>query len=452
MVALVPATELLGWSAEMAWSVARAAAAGGRRTVLIDCFVDAPTLHGVSGEGNDEGLVDAFEYGASFNRIVKQQPQADLFFIPAGTYSTAPEPLMQHPRWKRLSAGFRHEEALLLLYVGAEHLHGLAAEPDGVIVLAPQGQGLAAAESPALLEAIGHGLPLLAVVADEAAVARASGAHAMPAEPRPMTRAAEPAPPPVAVPEPALAPPAPVHAEPAKRSSVPMAMLVENNAAPSRRTPWMIALLIVLLGGLFAAWRYGGLAMVFARPAASPARADTTSRAPVPTPPAAAPAAMHHVDSLPFVVQVASLGQLQDAFDLSDTLAARHIGALIAPGRLGTREIYRVDTGPFATQRAADSALAALRQAGLVPARAGSALRLPLSYSLGSAATLAAADSQRARLRTAGVAAFVLGQADGTFTLFAGAYASPAQASFLAEQLTPTGSAGPPGPRAGYVP
>ena len=78
----------------------------------MDCFVNAPTLHGAGGESGDEGLVDAFEYGASLNRIVQQQPQADLFFIPAGTYSADAEPLMQHPRWKRLSAGFRHEEAM----------------------------------------------------------------------------------------------------------------------------------------------------------------------------------------------------------------------------------------------------------------------------------------------------------------------------------------------------
>ena len=170
VVALVPATQLQGWAAEMAWAISRAAAAAGRRTVLVDCFVNAPTLHGAGGESTDEGLVDAFEYGASLNRIVQQQPQADLFFIPAGTYSADAEPLMQNPRWKRLSAGFRHEAALLLLYVAADHLSGLAAEPDGIVVLAPQGLEVAASDSPALTEAVGRGMPLLAVIAEQSGI------------------------------------------------------------------------------------------------------------------------------------------------------------------------------------------------------------------------------------------------------------------------------------------
>jgi Mrp family chromosome partitioning ATPase len=131
VVALVPATELKGWAAEMAWRVARAAAAGGRRTALVDCFVDAPTLHAVAGAGNEEGLVDAFEYGASLNRIVQAQQQSNLFFIPAGTFNPQPQEVMQNPRWRRLSAGFRYEEALLLLYVSADHLDGLAAGTEG---------------------------------------------------------------------------------------------------------------------------------------------------------------------------------------------------------------------------------------------------------------------------------------------------------------------------------
>src|SRR5260221_7453653 len=55
VVALVPATELRGWAAEMAWRIARAAAAGGRRTVLVDCMVDSPTLHGAEEGPHQEG-------------------------------------------------------------------------------------------------------------------------------------------------------------------------------------------------------------------------------------------------------------------------------------------------------------------------------------------------------------------------------------------------------------
>ncbi|HEY2804765.1 MAG TPA: SPOR domain-containing protein [Gemmatimonadales bacterium] len=456
VVAIVPATELLGWSAEMAWEVARAAASGGRRTVLIDCFVDAPTLHGVH-EGNTEGLVDAFEYGASLNRIVQQQPQADLFFIPAGTYTAAAEPLMQHPRWKRLSAGFRHEEALLLLYVSAEHLAGLAAEPDGLIVLAPQGQGLAAAESPALAEAVGRGMPLLAVVADESAVARASGAHPMPTAPPPAAHELPD------VHEEATLEPVPVRPSRPSRASAPFALLAPEEPSSSRGI-WMLVILVVALAGLALAYRFGGLELVFGTkprgqptPAAARAPAPTTAPAAprdsaMPAAPATLPA---HAAALPlpFVVQVAALPSIAGAFTLRDTLAAHGTPALVAPVRLGaTRGIYRVDAGPFATRRSADSTLAALRQAGLLPPNAGLTLSLPLSISLGSRAGRAEAEAERARLRAAGVPAFILGQPDGTFMLFAGAYDVPAQASLLQDLLTPTGSADSLVPRSGYLP
>ncbi len=434
VVALVPATELRGWAADMAWAIARAAAAGGRRTVLVDCFVGAPTLHGA--EGNDEGLVDVFEYGASLNRIVREQPQADLFFIPAGTYSADAEPLMQHPRWKRLSAGFRHEEALLLLYVAAEHLAGLAAEPDGIIVLAPQGLELAAVDAPALALAVGRGMPLLAVVADEESVARVSGVHAALPEPQPDRR-----------PE----PPQPVFRE---RTSAPMAMLVESSRP---RRGWMVWTLIILAAGA-AALRFGVLGPTGSRaaPAVSPvpgavpapaarAGAESVQAAPPPAPTAA--------ESLPFAVQVAALPRLADAFVLSDTLAAHGTPAMIAPVRLrGRPPLYRVHAGPFATRARADAALAALRAARLLSADAGSVASVPLSVALGEGRTRDAAMAERARLRAAGVPSFILGQADGSFRLYAGAYDAGAQVALLEDLLTPTGNAGNLVPRTGYVP
>jgi hypothetical protein len=96
--------------------------------------------------------------------------------------------------------------------------------------------------------------------------------------------------------------------------------------------------------------------------------------------------------------------------------------------------------------------LGALRGSGLLEPQVGVAANVPLSLALGSAATRIAAVAERDRLRAAGVPVFILGQADGTFRLYAGAYDAGAQALLLQDLLTPTGGAGTLGPRAGYVP
>ena len=444
VVALVPATELKGWAAEMAWQVARAAAGGGRRTALVDCFVDAPSLHTIAGAGNDEGLVDVFEYGASLNRIVQQQPQANLFFIPAGTYSADAVPLMQNPRWRRLSAGFRHEEALLLLYVAAEHLAGLAAEPDGLVVLAPRGLDVSIADFPALTEAVGRGTQILAVVADEETMPRGGergkGEGERKAQPEPAV-----APTQAVVPSPSPLP----HSPPRRsrpRASAPMAMLVEANKG--NNWPLAVGIMFGLLVLASAAFVIVTQTSLFQTAQPSPAPTDSA----VTTPPAEAQAPPP-VQPLPFTIQIASLPTLPAAYAVADSLEARGATTIIAPVRLQGREtFYRVHTGPYASQARADSALAALRLSGILAANAGATVTTPLSVSLGGPLPRAAANAERTRLRQAGVPAFILGDSLGTFHLYAGAYDAAAQATLLQDLLTPTGGAGQLAPRTGYVP
>jgi hypothetical protein len=79
-------------------------------------------------------------------------------------------------------------------------------------------------------------------------------------------------------------------------------------------------------------------------------------------------------------------------------------------------------------------------------------LELPLSLALPGSYTPGQADAERARLREAGVATFVLGQADGSYRLFAGAFDTPSAAVLLQSSLTPAGGAGTLGPRVGFVP
>jgi hypothetical protein len=222
-----------------------------------------------------------------------------------------------------------------------------------------------------------------------------------------------------------------------------MAMLLENQGKPN----WFARIGIVL--GLAAAGAMVWYAVTQSRVAAATSRADSAAAARAVAPPVALPPS----ESLPFAVQVAALASLGDALRMADTLEARGTPALVAPIRLpGRGVIFRVHAGPYPTAARADSVLGALRAAGTLPATAGASAAVPLSIVIGGGLDLAAARAERLRLRGAGVPVFILGQSDGTFRLYAGAYDATAQAVLLQDLLTPTGSAGELVPRAGYVP
>ena len=148
LVALVPATADLDAAATMAWNLARATAATGRRVALVDCHVDEPQLHATAGEDNRDGIVDVFEYGASLSRIARRQNESNLYFVPAGTFSPDPAVMAAHPRWRRLSAGFRHEDAVMLLFLPADCIASLAGSLDGMVALAPEGAEAGLASTP----------------------------------------------------------------------------------------------------------------------------------------------------------------------------------------------------------------------------------------------------------------------------------------------------------------
>lgn len=137
LVALVPLTPDLPWAAKAAWDIARIAAREGRRVALVDLHLDEPALHAIVGLTPAEGIVDAFEYGVSLNKAT--QEVHGVFLIPAGSDTAAAEALYTNPRWRKLHAGFRSEDALMLLFVSRAGLAQLAADADGAIVLAPEG-------------------------------------------------------------------------------------------------------------------------------------------------------------------------------------------------------------------------------------------------------------------------------------------------------------------------
>jgi len=472
LVALVPATGDLDAAAAAAWEYARRLATSGRRVALIDCFVDAPRLHAVTGESNEDGIVDVFEYGASLSRIARAQPEGSLFFVPAGTFAPDPASVMARPRWRRLSAGFRHEDAVMLLFLPPDCLGVLASDVDGLVALAPGRPDVDPEALPEIRAAVGRGTPLIetyaAIPATRAPAPEAAGhlapgaaAPSIPAEAVPATAATETVATGTAAVEagPAeQAPPAP--AAPVRRITLPdeewqdyevvRETPVHLRRPPTSRRPRRRVApfaLVVVLAAAAAVVHFrrtlGWTDDLFApAPPVAAARVPAGFRALAP----------HAVDTLPFAVQVSAWTSFPQALEDADTIAGRGFAPIVSPVRLPRGVWFRVYAGPVATEDAADSLLAAIRAAGLDGSGTAAVALVPLSFALRRVATLARALGERTRLRSAGIPAFVLGQADGSFRLFAGAFEAPDRAGYLDSLLTSIGSAGPLGPRVGFTP
>ena len=463
LVALVPATADLEAAAVMAWNLARSTAATGRRVALVDCHVDEPRLHATAGDDNRDGIVDVFEYGASLSSIARQQPEPNLYFVPAGTFAPDPAVMAANPRWRRLSAGFRHEDAVMLLFLPADCLGTLASVLDGIVALAPDGAEAGLASTPEIEATAEAGVPLLATLTDTDDFEAAP--EPVPAEP---DRAPAPTPEAVAAAvEPVLEleplPPEPEPAPPEPEPAAPEPAPGEVRPLPFLRQ----------LGAPRAAWRvraavYGSVTLLAAAVLVVTYRRELglgdfglkalgTGGSPDSAPPMSILPAFrglmpHAVDTLPFGVQVSAWTSLVFALDAGDALEGQGFAQMIAPIRLGSRLWYRVFAGPVATQDAADSLLGAVRGAGLDRPRTAVPVLVPLSLALRRVATVVAARSERGRLRAAGIPAFILGQADGTYRLYAGAYGTPEQAAYLDSLITSAGSAGQLGPRVGFHP
>jgi hypothetical protein len=463
LVALVPAIGDLDLAAAAAWEFARRVANAGRRVALIDCYVDEPRLHAVAGESNEDGIVDVFDYGASLSRIARAQPEGSLFFVPAGTFSPDPAGMMARPRWRRLSAGFRHEDAVMLLFLPPDCIGALASEVDGLVALAPGQPDADLAGSPEIQAALRRGTPLLATFSGSAGMAPPPAPP-----PAPSQRREQPAPP-----QPPDEPAASVAAQPPSRADAPSAAVepssavIAKPAAPPRRQPdpdldlpldWtepkveaprrfraVYGLLLVLAAAVavFAYRRQLG----WGGPGDAPPPEPVARLAP-----AYRSLAPHPVDTLPFAVQVAAWTSFPQALEDADTIEGRGFHPMVAPVRIQRTLWYRIYVGPVASRREADSLLRAVRSAGLDGSRAAAVALVPLSFALRRAASLLAARAERDRLRSAGLAAFVLGQGDGAYRVFTGAFDQPDQAVYLDSLLTSTGSAGPLGPRVGFRP
>ena len=411
VVALVPVEGACEWAPAVAWDVARAAARLGRPTLLVDCFVDAPRLHGVIGAANEEGIVDVFEYGASLSRIAQQQAEPNLHFVPSGTYAADPAALMANRRWRRLAAGFRHEDGLLLLFLPSAALPVIVEEADGVLVLADEGYDFQRDAPESLAAASRSGAPMAIVTARPGEAAPGAAESRAPAG-----RSAR------------------------RRPLAPFAELESLRARPRR------ALRVVVYAG--AAAVAAALGVTAVKPEWIVPGGEEEDR---PAPPAA-PRREFPMEPLPFIIQVSAWEDAAAAFGAADALEERGARSLVTPVRLPGRVSWRVQSGPYASRAGADSVLVALRVNGLADRR-GSVVRPDsLSFALGRGIALDRARAQRDSLRALGVPTFLVGQRDGRVRLMAGAFDARDRSTYLDSLLSTVGRARHLGARVGWTP
>ena len=335
-IALVPVTGDARWAASAAWAVARAAAAGGRRVALVDLSVEQPELHASVGLPMGTGIVDAFQSGAELTAAAQEVD--GVFFIPAGASTAAPEFVLAHPRWKKLHAGFRAEDALLIVYLPGGSLARLAELPDAIIALGPEGVSLESPAAAGLVALQSQGTTLLGIVRER------------------WTPIGTAAPPPGSIPPPAH--------------------------RPERRRGGLIAAVVVVvlvIGGAAWVW-FSGI------PAALPTRAPTQPDRAVSMPGSAAPRAP---DTLAWTVQLAAYGTLDNALTHADELAREHITAFVTPVEATRAVWYRVLVGAYVSRDSAIAARQRLWDKKLARKGEGELLRAPYSLALPDTADVA---------------------------------------------------------------
>ncbi len=158
ILAATPFAQADGWAAGAVVEIAKGWSQENLRIFLMDLGLESPSLHQPLGLPNQEGVSDAFLYGASVQRIAQPALDDAIFFAPAGTATTDPELILGHPRWNDLAGGFSEADATLLLYLptdipGAEKILAWATD---IILLSGKGEAAEDHLGPAAVKVVGN--------------------------------------------------------------------------------------------------------------------------------------------------------------------------------------------------------------------------------------------------------------------------------------------------------
>lgn len=108
-----------------------------RRVAIGDLLGDAPPLQSLV-KDDTHGLADVFEYGLSLDRVAqKVENEGELFVLPSGAFISDHAEIMANRRWSKLAAGFREEQALLLIAanVNTPDIEALVQQLEGAILV-----------------------------------------------------------------------------------------------------------------------------------------------------------------------------------------------------------------------------------------------------------------------------------------------------------------------------
>lgn len=394
LLILVPTTDAQ-WAAEAAWEFARAAATGERSVLLVDLSLEAPALDAAATRRLPRGIVDAFATDAPLSDVAGEQDRPGLHYISRGTPTPDPSSVWSSPRWRRLARGFASEGALLILFAPPAALAALDLDPDGMVVLAPDGYDATGGMFPKIAERLARGTSLLAVVASQVAVPRRSVR--------------------------AIRPPRP---------------------GRSRAYAVVAGLGVVALVTTFALWSR--------RAGSEPAHGNAGAALP-PARPTLPNAALG--DSLYYSVQVAAYNTMAQAMEHAGQLEGEGRLAIVTPVRLGNQGVWhRVLVGVHQTARAADSALEELWRLRLLERPQGTILRTPETYRVKTARTRERAEDDVRGLREKGIPAYIVQAPDGTALVYVGAFDLPEQARTADSLLAAAGVAGTLVQRVGTTP
>jgi cell division septation protein DedD len=418
VVAITPATGNTQWAAEAVWRIARAAAATGRSTALIDLNLENPSLHTLAKHPRDTGIVDAFLFGASLQHVASPDEDPNLHFIGVGTPPTEVEDVWASSRWQRLSRGFGQEEALLLLFLPPEALEALSLAPDLIIAVTPSGFGPRGPRSPHIRSAIDRGVPLAVV--------------------------SEP-------PEPALGNQTPNSEEGIHR--------VRHSTVTAVRAPrlkrkgiWPVVgvavAAVVTASFLLISRREASLSPfnpasdagdppVISRSDSTPQGAETVTASDEPASPApeeaaglpAAPTPSPPADTLGYSIQVAAWSQLSRALAHFTELTQAGVSTTISAVSRGSDGVwFRVIAGAVADRSAAETLLQRLRSDGTIDETGGFLVNTPFAFLLETHPDARSGEQALRGLRESGIPAYIVSMSDGSVQVLVGAFESHDQA------------------------
>jgi hypothetical protein len=364
-----------------------------RRVAIGDLVGEISALQALVPPDEGHGLVDSFLYGVSLTKIAHPiDPAKNLYVLPSGMEPIDYDTILRSDRWAKLTNGFREVEALLLILVPARAsgLESLVESVDGAIVVGDERRSV-----PGKVLATVRPAPDVADgdtgVRDEALAA------------------------------------------------------IFSDEGRKRRTAWLVAAGVILLAAAAAVlWATGAFSTprVPASDAAAAADAPSSSATGIAV---ASPLAVSAPDSaaaLAYGVELFKYSSQTEANSEVDGAASSGIPAVTyTPLRVGADSArwYSLIAGAYRERADADSLLASLRQRGFLPVDRGATVRVPYALLLQRGVTAENAAGLIRAYRGRGLPVYALLQDDGTASLFAGAFATPEEATSLLGTLRASG-------------